>query len=198
MDNQVLSYLKDGAKIILEVVLYIVLSLGFGFVLIFISDAITGYGLNPSSESVIDPYKALLAEYLPLFIGAMAALYLVHSLILDRSWHLTGFVRRGIPRQFGLGGLMALIMLGLGFLILWSSQLLRIDNIDWQPVSIFGFFIFFLIQSTYEEVVTRAYLIPTIERRYGVWPALLVSSLLFTLLHGSNPNVTWTALLNNS
>lgn len=196
MENNILIHLKEAGMLLLEIILYIVLSLGLGFVFIFMSEAITGYGLDFTSSSDIDPWKGLVSEYLPLLIGAMLSLYLIHTLFFNRSWHLTGFVPAGVTSQFGIGALIASTMLGIGFLALWLFQLLRIDNIDWNPISLLGFFIFFLIQSTYEEVVTRAYLIPTIERRYGVWPALILSSLLFTLLHGSNPNVNWVGLLN--
>jgi uncharacterized protein len=45
-----------------------------------------------------------------------------------------------------------------------------------------------LIQGAAEEALTRGWLMQTIGARYRPWIAVLVSSLVFVLLHGANPN----------
>jgi membrane protease YdiL (CAAX protease family) len=57
-------------------------------------------------------------------------------------------------------------------------------------------FIGWVVQGATEEVVTRGWLMQTLGIRYKAWVGILVSSLVFTVLHGLNPNLSLTALLN--
>jgi len=50
------------------------------------------------------------------------------------------------------------------------------------------------VQSAAEEVVCRGYLLHQLRIWRGAWPALILTSLLFGVLHGLNPAVTGLAL----
>jgi uncharacterized protein len=52
------------------------------------------------------------------------------------------------------------------------------------------------VQGAAEEVVCRGWVLPVIGARYRAWLGVLVSSLVFTILHGLNPNLSAVALLN--
>lgn len=54
----------------------------------------------------------------------------------------------------------------------------------------------FIIQSGLEELVVRGYIYRALKERWRPWLAALSSSLLFSLLHAANPNVSWIALVN--
>lgn len=47
-----------------------------------------------------------------------------------------------------------------------------------------------------EEVLIRGWALPVIGARYKPWVGLLVSSLIFSLLHGLNPGLSTIALVN--
>jgi uncharacterized protein len=57
-------------------------------------------------------------------------------------------------------------------------------------------FLFFAIAAALEETLFRGYPFQVLVEWIGVWPAVLVASLLFSLLHAQNPNVTPLALAN--
>ncbi|CAN5844704.1 hypothetical protein BH23GEM6_BH23GEM6_14840 [soil metagenome] len=61
---------------------------------------------------------------------------------------------------------------------------------------LFRTLIFFWIAAAWEELIFRGYPFQALVDGVGVWPAVLVSSLLFAALHGWNPNITWLALAN--
>lgn len=194
MKRTISHHLLQALWAILEFSLYIiiltVLVLGFAAII---------EGLWPSTghyDDDLNPYEALFREYIPLFIGATLSLYLTHCLILKRPIYLLGFVREHLLRDFRIGIVMAWIMLALGFLLLVSIRAISIDGTHWDVGLFVGFLFFFLVQSSFEEVVGRSFLIPTIERRSNVWVAVLVSSLIFSWVHGSNPGVTWLGLIN--
>lgn len=54
----------------------------------------------------------------------------------------------------------------------------------------------FLIQGGLEEWIVRGYVYRALKDRWQPWAAALASSILFSLLHATNPNVSWVALVN--
>jgi len=54
----------------------------------------------------------------------------------------------------------------------------------------------FLIQGGIEELIVRGYIYRALKERWRPWWAALASSVLFSLLHAANPNVSVVALLN--
>ena len=58
------------------------------------------------------------------------------------------------------------------------------------------FFLAFLVQGMSEEVLCRGYFLVSLTNRNSVLLAVIMNSLLFSLLHFFNPNVTFLALFN--
>ena len=56
--------------------------------------------------------------------------------------------------------------------------------------------LFFWVAAALEEVLFRGYPFQVLVQGIGVWPTLLVTSALFTYVHGHNPNVTALGLAN--
>lgn len=53
-----------------------------------------------------------------------------------------------------------------------------------------------IVQGAAEEVLTRGWLLPVIGARYRPWLGVVISSLLFAVLHFLNPNISLIAVLN--
>ena len=53
-----------------------------------------------------------------------------------------------------------------------------------------------VVQGGAEEVLIRGWVLPVIGARYKAWIGLLVSSLIFSLMHGLNPGLSAIALVN--
>jgi hypothetical protein len=47
-----------------------------------------------------------------------------------------------------------------------------------------------------EEVLIRGYVLKNLMVSFNKYVALIISSLLFSLIHGANPNVDWLGLVN--
>lgn len=56
--------------------------------------------------------------------------------------------------------------------------------------------VFFWVAAALEEVLFRGYPFQVLVQGIGAWPALVVTSALFTYVHGNNPEVTALALAN--
>ena len=144
----------------------------------------------------IEPYQATALDYLPLFIGSLIGIWVVHQLIFKRSWSFSGFGRTEWHTQLLIGFILSFILIGLGFLILFLTGILSIQSVLFDGKLFFGFLLFFLVQASVEEFMLRSFLLPTIATRFSIVTGILFSSLVFTVLHAWNPNVSWISLVN--
>lgn len=53
-----------------------------------------------------------------------------------------------------------------------------------------------LLAAVSEEILFRGYIVQTFARSGYAWPAIVLASAFFGMAHGSNPNVTFIAVLN--
>ena len=110
-----------------------------------------------------------------------------------------GFYRENflsnLLKGFGLG--LALFLLTLLGLVALGQY--RFESIHLDPYSL-TFIVFtipfWILQGTTEEVVSRAWLLPQLASRTNLKLAVLISSLLFTLLHMGNSGLTPLSLVN--
>ncbi len=189
---------KDVLWTLLELIVFVVI---FGIIGGLLGYFSYGYldsqgWMDVNNEQIKNPYLLLLSDYVPFIIASMVALVLTHSLIFKREWSMTGFIKERIAADFGVGYGIAFGMLLIGFLIMMVPGWINITDIGWSGSLFFGFLLLFLIQSSFEEIVSRSFMIPMIAHRLNMPTALLVSSSLFSILHFSNPGITYLALLN--
>ncbi len=136
------------------------------------------------------------------FGSIMVLLALWVTLVEKRSPATLGFERSGwlqkYVRGFGVGILM---MAGVvGVLALFGSATLEETAVrPIHPAALGGVLIIgvgWLVQGAAEEALTRGWMLPTLGVRYRPWVGILISSLVFAVFHGLNPNLNALALIN--
>lgn len=118
--------------------------------------------------------------------------------IEKRSIESMGFVKKGAFLQYliGVGLGIGLFSACYGVCALTGSYTSIVFNEGVSVVMLVLYFIGFMIQGMAEEVFCRGYLMTSIGRRYGVIVSVLVSALVFSLLHGMNAGISVLALIN--
>jgi hypothetical protein len=139
----------------------------------------------------------LAASFLPIYV----CLWLWLKFFEKRPFWTLGFEREGAARKllmgFGLGLGMYAASLGL-CAALGYVQIENGDPAQQGLAALGGVLVMGLgwaVQGPAEEVLCRGWLLQ-LGARYRPWVGVLVSSLVFTLLHALNPNLTGLALLN--
>lgn len=108
------------------------------------------------------------------------------GLRLEKSW----------VTQIAWGTILGVLLLGLVFAAEWlAGWLMPLGLAGGNYLPILGFFLFFVSVAINEELVFRGYTLQTLQQEWGTHGALLVSSLLFALFHGLNPNFSWRGFL---
>ena len=130
--------------------------------------------------------------------GMIVGILLFCRLVERRSLCSLGFTKRGAVREYGIGLLGGLGLFGSAVLlcVLTRTVTVRITP-DGTTLGVTVLFLLgFLIQGMSEEVLCRSYLMVSLSRGWPVWLCALLNSLLFSILHLGNDNVSVIALVN--
>ena len=107
-----------------------------------------------------------------------------------RSFWTLGFERAGAAWKYARGFGFGLLAFGGSIAILGTTGLTTLDHIEGAAVGgILIVLVGWLVQGAAEEIVTRGWLLNVIGARYRPWLGVLASVLIFSLLHGLNPNI---------
>ncbi len=138
----------------------------------------------------------LVSLYSTIFITVITVMFCL--LLQKRRLPSLGFRGRHALREYLLGGLIgaALFAAAVGICACFGAIRLEVSPSALPMGAWLLFFFGFLIQGMSEEVLCRGYFMPSVARRNPVWLAVLLNSLLFSLLHIFNSGVTALALLN--
>ena len=146
----------------------------------------------------------LLSLLITLFSFAFISLLVFFrvKVIEKRSFSSIGFNKNNWLKKYSLGFLIGLAMMSIIVLILFPFGYITVEKNPIQPVGIsaiasvlvilFGW----IIQGATEEIVTRGWLLNVLSTKYNIGVGLLISSTLFGLMHLTNPNVNYIAVIN--
>ena len=106
-----------------------------------------------------------------------------------------GFHTKNRGKDFGVGFLLGLLIMGLGYLILLFSGEIIFEkfNIDLSKIAIT--FLLFILVAINEEVLFRGYFIKNLMLSFNKYIAVFISAILFSLAHGFNPHIDELSLV---
>ena len=148
--------------------------------------------------------KDLLSLLITLFSFAFISLLVFFrvKVIEKRSFSSIGFNKNNWLKKYSLGFLIGLAMMSIIVLILLPFGYITVDKNPIQPVgvsaiaSVLVILFGWIIQGATEEIVTRGWLLNILSTKYNIGVGLLISSTLFGLMHLTNPNVNYIAVIN--
>lgn len=124
------------------------------------------------------------------------------KVIERRSLSSIGLNKNNWLKKYLLGFFIGLVMMSIIVLILLSFGYITIEKNPIQPVgvsaisSVLVILFGWIIQGATEEIVTRGWLLNVLSNKFNIGVGLLISSTLFGLMHLSNPNVNYIAVIN--
>jgi membrane protease YdiL (CAAX protease family) len=166
---------------------------------------------NLAAAETVDPdaimeYSMQLTQNLPqwYFVALLASSgFMILAAIVyckafqKRDLYSIGFSKRGFALEYLVGALVGLVMISLPILVCHLTGALTItvsDSID--PLTLFLFFVAFMLQGMGEEALFRGYLMTSIARRHHIWVAILFNSLMFAAFHMGNASFGIIPFLN--
>lgn len=177
--------------------LFIIFGQGIGFFIVTLIERFL------SIESTI--WKKTIIDFLEISLYFLPSIFIVMlwvKYLEKRPFQSIGFAFENTFKKINYGFGFGILMISLTVIILFSTNLLdwesTKDNLQGSKMILPTVLILFayLIQGSTEEIVFRGWLMPIIGIKYSPWVGIIVSSILFALLHGANDNITFLSILN--
>ena len=170
---------------------YIMISTLFTIIVAFIQAMNTGADFM----SVLDTDSLKLFSLFLTSLGIIISLLYVRFLE-KRSLSTTGIVKKGLLKQYAIGYLLGILMIGLPTLatIVFNGNVYVNANANYGLLALY--FLGFLIQGASEEIMIRGYLLTTLAKTTNKLWAIILSSVVFALLHIVNPSMGIIPFLN--
>jgi membrane protease YdiL (CAAX protease family) len=179
---------------ILRVCLYVLLANVIGYVVQRLSSVFAGHEVSPVSP------RRLVAVELASFAGAFAAAW-VMSRLEKRTFADYGLPLRGaFGKLFWLGALFGLaeisaVVGAMGALGCYHFGWIVLSNATQLLHWLIFWAVFFLVVGFYEEFAFRGYVQFTLSQGLGFWPAALLLSVAFGIVHIFNPGENWVGIM---
>lgn len=163
------------------------------WILLFIASgilAIFGYGIIDGFQIALK--QAILAYILPPL--AILGLYVVFTYWIEKEWAPDVIHRRAFTyllTGLSFGAVNLLVVAG----IIYLCGCVTFEKFTWDSQAQLVAFLSFFGVAVGEEIIFRGVLFKWIDKRWGMWPALIVSALLFGFAHLTNDNATvWSSI----
>ena len=182
--------IKGWARPLLILIPYILI------VGIFQTIAFLIMGLDPRNYKIEQTPLQSLVVSLFLLIGTIVVIGIFLRYIDKKSFRSLGFYREGIREELIIGFSLGAIIMTVGFIFLNLLGEIHWVGISLEPYSfIFGFLLFVSV-AIGEELLMRGYILNNLMLSMNRMVALLVSSVLFSLMHVFNSNFSWICFCN--
>jgi membrane protease YdiL (CAAX protease family) len=189
----------------LRAILFLVAALVTTAILSFIGMMVVAviFGIDPNT--LITDAKNILKDLgLPAnitislfgFIGMFFTVWIFRRFIDKKSIKSLGFSFSPFKNDFYIGLILGIILISIGFAILSASGMLSVIDTNINIALLIGYVALFVIASFNEEIMIRGYILNNLCDSMNQYIALIISSLLFSVMHLGNANVTILSFIN--
>jgi membrane protease YdiL (CAAX protease family) len=160
----------------------------------YIVGVLSGYDLlNFEVESTIERRLLIIISFLS---GTLFIVWLFNRYVDKASFSAIGLSFQNRFNEIFLGFVLDLAIMAIGFVILWLMGEVVIIKTTQDWIKLSYAFLLFLGVALAEEVLFRGYILKNLMVSFSPNLALLISSILFSLMHGFNPNTSFIGFTN--
>ena len=151
-----------------------------------------------SFENVMEQMSSFQHFIVSLFglIGALIVIYLFRVKLDEKTFFSLGFSLKKAKKDILLGLGLGLLPMLFSFLLFLNLDMIEIVEFNFIGLELFYVGLLFISVSLSEEILIRGYVLSNFMDSSNKYIALLISSFLFALMHGLNPNITIIGMIN--
>ena len=128
--------------------------------------------------------------------GTFLVIWLFMKFVDKEHFVKLGFQTKNRLKEFITGITLGLIIMATGYFLLLIFKEIYFIKVNFDLKEILISVVYFTIVSFVEETLIRGYVLKNIMSSFNKYAALIVSSILFSLMHAFNPNVDLFSLFN--
>ncbi|NDW11572.1 CPBP family intramembrane metalloprotease [Bacteroides sp. 214] len=137
-----------------------------------------------------------VVEQWVMFFSVWLSAWLVMKYMDQQPTQEIGMSIHGRGKDILYGLLMAIVLYVIGFGVLLATGNIVIEGINPSLSTLATSFVFFLPAAMIEEVMTRGYILNRLMSKMNKFLALVLSSVLFSVMHAGNPNLGTLPYIN--
>lgn len=190
---------KGWARAVLMILSYLVASIIIQGIAGVIIAAVTKINMMELQRVLQDPNNLgiMFSMQLVGLLIAFGVIYIYRKFIDRKTIFSLGFDVKNKSMDMILGMVVGFGLMLIGFYALKLTNHLEVTAIQYSSKVVFGGFFFFILVAIAEEIIFRGYVLANFMDSFkNKYLALFLSSLLFAIFHGLNPNLSWVGFIN--
>ena len=170
----------------------------FDLVGIAIVSLLTEYSFKEyiSDTALLMENKMMLLMMVCQLVGTLFTVWLFQRYINREPFSSIGIEFNGYEDDFIFGLLIGLGLIVMGFGILIIFNFISITSLQFSFIDQLFYLCLFAVVSLNEEIAMRGYILQNLSSSFNKYIALVMSSLVFMIMHIGNPNMSAIPLFN--
>lgn len=147
-------------------------------------------------NDIVPTTKQLFIIMFSGLIGTLTVIWIFKKYVDKKPFISLGFQNVLIVKDIFIGFIFGFIIMLTGFTALLLSNQIEFLNIIFRPVDLIlsgGLFLFIAIS---EELLLRGYMLNNLMTSFNKYVALIISSIVFSILHAANPNYSLLGMMS--
>jgi len=155
---------------------------------------IVGIDIDTANTTTETPYQALVISFATL-IGTSLTVWSLLTWADKHSFKAMGFQIIDVKKDIFKGLLLGFGLITIGFVSLILTNQIQIVQIQWNNGVLFIFLLHYIFVALSEEILFRGYILKNLMASCNKYIALLISSILFSLMHLANNHIDAISIL---
>ena len=170
----------------------------FDLIGIAIVSSISEYSFEEyiSDTDLLMENKMMLLMMVSQLFGTLFTVWLFQKFVNRESFTSIGLEFSGYKDDFVSGLLLGVGSIVLGFGTLYIFNFLSVASIQFSLIDQLFYLSLFAVVSLNEEIAIRGYILQNLSSSFNKYIALVLSSLVFMIMHIGNPNMSAVPLFN--
>ena len=139
-------------------------------------------------------FQKLIISWFNL-LGTFLVIWIFMEYVEKQKFTEIGFHIKNRIKDILIGIILGALIMGAGYLLLYFWGEIQFERVLFNFTDLTLIFLHFLIVALVEEVLFRGYILRNLMISFDKYIALIVSSCLFSLMHGFNPNISSFSLM---
>lgn len=130
------------------------------------------------------------------FVLSFLLVFACRKFIDRRSFESLGFYAEHFYPDAVIGFALGTFLISTGALVLYYMNSLKWTDIVYSPKDFFFSFILLTMIAVSEELIFRGYVLRNLMKSFNKWIAVLLSAMLFSIVHNSNLGIPALGIIN--
>lgn len=176
---------RQGWQNILQIILPYCLIVG---IFQIIGDNIARIDVINFQSIAKSPIQILIISFASL-AGTTTVIWLFMKYVVVEPFASLGFGKKFIKEDTIRGIYYGLIIMSIGFICLLLSDEIEFTKLNFNFLSFVLSLLHYIVVAVSEELLVRGFILSNLMKSFRSYLALIISSVIFSLLHAGNPNI---------